>query len=589
MRLSRRTGRLFRTVRHLRASQVAWRVFLTGRRFLDRKLPSSALPEPRLSDQWSVSHTTRVPVWHGRLDHAQQVFSMARAGSLELLNTTMPFNGGSSWRLGSVTVGRLWVINLHYHAWIAELVVSGGDSDEDVRHEYAWRMLADWMQHCGCNADGAMSLAWNSFAIATRLRWWSRLLSSPAAAAMPAALRAAMAVSAAQQARVLATHLERDLCGNHLLRDAVGLAWAATLLDAPESSAWMQTASRITMREVGEQVLRDGGHCERSPMYHLHVLEDFAELALLLPVGSDAANAASGAVTKMAAVANWLCDADGNPASFNDGGPSGAPALEELEPLIELVVGAGSDRYGVTGGTNVLPDFGLAVHRGPVWGVRWDIGRVGPDWQPGHAHADTLTLDATVNGAPLLIDPGTYAYDADSRRAYDRSTRSHNTVRVNRLDSSECWDIFRVGRRAVPFDVDIGADAAGFVGVASHDGYRHLRGAPVHTRRVSVDGAHQRVLRVDDTLEGTSSAALDGGWLLHPSWTATALADGWVLAGQGRIMVSIVGPGGLRLSIERAMWHPDFGVEVPTSRLVWDLTEVVLPARIVTEFSLEFE
>ena len=36
----------------------------------------------------------------------------------------------------------------------------------------------------------------------------------------------------------------------------------------------------------------------------------------------------------------------------------------------------------------------------------------------------------------------------DERRRYDRSTAAHNTVSIDGTDSSEVWQIFRVGRRA---------------------------------------------------------------------------------------------------------------------------------------------
>ena len=556
---------------------------------MEQRWPVILLPAPRASDRWATTQHCRVQVSPAGHEHARQQFAHAQIGALNLLNETKPFNGGAEWGLGTVTNGRLWTINLHYHAWIAKIVGAKGFGDDGERQAYAWRILEDWLRCCTYNAPGALALAWNSFAISTRLRWWGRFLLVPSSNEMPAALREALAVSAGQQARVLASHIEHDLCGNHLLRNAVGLAWAATLLDVSEKASWMRTAESITISEAADQILPDGGHVERSAMYHLHVLEDFAELALLLPTRSPAALAARDAVQRMAQIAQVLFEPDGTLAAFNDGGPSGAPAAAELLPLLDTVLGPMREIHMAHRATYHLESYGLIVHRGHPWSLRWDVGRVGPDWQPGHAHADTLTIDASVRGKPLLIDPGTHSYDRDARRVYDRSTRSHNTVRVAKLDSSECWDIFRVGRRAVPFGVRCDGAASGFDGVASHDGYRHLVGRPVHRRRVVVDAAHTDVLRIEDDIEGDGTFDLDGGWLLHPAWSSEKTADGWLITGPSKVRARISGPVGLKLGAEPAVWHPDYGVEINTTRLVWSADRCVLPSRIISEFVFETE
>ena len=112
-------------------------------------------------------------------------------------------------------------------------------------------------------------------------------------------------------------------------------------------------------------------------------------------------------------------------------------------------------------GCQFFPYAGMVVRHGDPWTVFFDVGPVGPDYQPGHAHADTLALETSYRGSRLFVDPGTFAYDRDERRHYDRSTAAHNTVCIDGRDSSEVWHIFRVGRRAYPLDVrvDCGSEA----------------------------------------------------------------------------------------------------------------------------------
>lgn len=48
--------------------------------------------------------------------------------------------------------------------------------------------------------------------------------------------------------------------------------------DGPEAERWLQKGLEILSREIPEQILADGGHFERSPMYHAIILEDMLDL-----------------------------------------------------------------------------------------------------------------------------------------------------------------------------------------------------------------------------------------------------------------------------------------------------------------------
>src|SRR5690606_17487642 len=76
-----------------------------------------------------------------------------------------------------------------------------------------------------------------------------------------------------------------------------------------------------------------------------------------------------------------------------------------------------------------------------------DIHGISPSYQPGHAHADSLSFVMEVGGKPCVVDMGISTYQISTRRDYERSTRAHNTVTVNNQDTAEVWRGFRVGRR----------------------------------------------------------------------------------------------------------------------------------------------
>jgi uncharacterized heparinase superfamily protein len=99
-----------------------------------------------------------------------------------------------------------------------------------------------------------------------------------------------------------------------------------------------------------------------------------------------------------------------------------------------------------------------------------NVGGISPDFQPGHAHADSLNFVLYSNGLPVIVDKGISTYHPGPERTYERSTSAHNTVVVNGTNSSQVWHSFRVGKRA---KVQILSEKENEI-IASHDGYRKL-------------------------------------------------------------------------------------------------------------------
>ena len=111
-----------------------------------------------------------------------------------------------------------------------------------------------------------------------------------------------------------------------------------------------------------------------------------------------------------------------------------------------------------------------------------DAGPIGPDYQPGHGHADFFSFEMSLRGARVVVDSGVSTYQSGPMRNYCRSTRAHNTVEIEGRDQVELWAAFRVGRRCRPQEVNWKELADGFELSGRHDGYRHLSGRPTHTR-----------------------------------------------------------------------------------------------------------
>lgn len=573
--------RLFRTLRHLRTSQVYWRGrYMAERRFSrvsgekslvgaggDGSIPLARFDLP----------DTGSPV-ECRLPDEKFVARLSR-GTFEHLNQTRELGRPVNWLLGPVEHDRLWTVTLHYHRWahdLAQLAVRDDELGSQASALFV-ELISDWMARCDLAIRGSRPLAWNAYATATRIGWWIQAALRLGASwwSRHEDFRARFLVSLRKQSAYLANHIEWDLRGNHLIRDALGLAWAGRFFHGPEPKKWLDQATSLASDQCREQVLADGGHFERSPMYQLHAMEDLWVISELIEDPVVKGQLVS-ALEKTAEFARWMRHPDGGIPLLND-------AAHEADFMPDHVLeraaksGLIVDASPPCGGRH-FAETGLAVWHGKAWTVFFDVGPLGPDCQPGHGHADNLTLECSYEGARVFVDPGTHSYDRDERRAYDRSTAAHNTVTIDHTDSSEVWHIFRVGRRAKPLRVEVRATSNALDAVAAHDGYARL--GVIHHRRVQV--AEGGALMIVDRLEGRGSHHFEGGWLLADGWTAAARDFGWEIQHENRsLRITLRGPDGLRTSITSRPWHPLFGVESRTQRLTWEW-EGELPFEVQT-------
>jgi uncharacterized heparinase superfamily protein len=571
--------RLLRTVRHLRSSQVAWRI----RYLLERRtgLFASSLPEPPAglapSPAFLRGEFPRVPLLEHPGPTGPEAVAMLEAGELVHLNHRLKIGRAKPyWRLGNQQQERLWTVTLHYHRWAYELVKAiKGDDEHSRRAEALFKeYIASWIEDCDLAEPGARDLAWNCYAIATRLGWWVRacLELGPARLQAWTDFTPRLYRSMWRQAAYLNAHPERDLLANHILRDALGLAWAGRFFPGDAPRQWLQNATAIALEQIDEQVLPDGGHLELSPMYHLVAMEDVMKIAALIDDPAAVAKLRA-AWAAMARYLVWMRHPDGHVPLFNDSAlnSSAEPAqMLALAPELGVELDPGLPRGG-----RHFPDSGMVVWHGDPWSLFFDVGPIGPDYQPGHSHADTLTIEASFRGRRLIVDPGSHSYDNNATRRYDRSTAAHNTVCIDEQDSSEVWQIFRVGRRAYPVGAGALFGPDWFQAAAAHTGYDHLPGRPRHHRSI---GLSQGRLTITDRIEGQGRHQLEGGLLLAPE--VAVRGDELTLNG-GRLRVTVTGPPGLAVGPEPRPYHPEYGLELTTTRLVWRVN-ADLPVTVAT-------
>jgi uncharacterized heparinase superfamily protein len=593
--------------------------------------------------------------------------SMQGPDTFRFLNAEHRVLGPSAWN--DPARDKLWLYNLHYFDDLNAV-------DAAARADWHRGLLLRWVAENPPVAGNG----WEPYPTSLRIVNWIQW--ALAGNELPPECVQSLAV----QTRWLRRRLEHHLLGNHLFANAKALVFAGAFFVGPEADGWLAEGRRLLARELHEQILPDGGHFERSPMYHAILLDDVLDLLNLAGAYPEPRSRRTVAFyrDRADAMTFWLqamCHPDGEIGFFNDAAFGIAPTLAQLADYRRRLGFSDSCRapartsgyaaltrptastcpartsgyaaltrptastcpartsgYAAltrpTASTCPARTSGYAALTRPTAStcpvypasgrltealgsspnpkpdrdvplVFWlrdsgyvrleagsavallDVAPIGPDYLPGHAHADSLSFELSLFDQRVIVNGGTSRYGSGPERLAERGTAAHSTVQIDGADSSEVWGGFRVARRARPLDVRVetvsdpgrdrlldrdthggassvpGTPAGGLVRVsAAHDGYRRLRGRPLHRRTWEMTPGR---LTVTDRLEGEYGEAI-GRFHLHPQIQAgrEGLQGHLFLPGGQRVRWSIA-EGHARLVTD--VWHPEFGCSLPAQCL----------------------
>ena len=348
--------------------------------------------------------------------------------------------------------GPLWTYNLNYMDWIEQ---------EDITINECLKWIDLFIDELPNNHTGQ-----DPYPIALRIINWSKFFSKH-----PECQNKKRNDSMYAQTLLLERKLEYHLLGNHLLEDSYALTIAAIYF---HDKRLFNKASKLLYEQLNEQILPDGAHYEQSPMYHCIMLDRLL----------DCINFTGN---------NILFDgqsADGSIPLLNDSAYGIAPTSSQLFQYAKIL--------GLSWDTIPLNQCGYRklVH-GNVEALT-DIGNITANYQPGHSHADTFNYELRIDGNPIIVDTGISTYNKDDRRQYERSTCAHNTVTVNKKDSSQVWGGFRLGKRA---RVSVSEYTPQNI-IANHNGFGDNA---IHQRKFSLNG---NTFTIEDEIIGGATNAI---------------------------------------------------------------------------------
>ncbi|GAB4520687.1 MAG: alginate lyase family protein [Anaerolineales bacterium] len=360
----------------------------------------------------------------------------------------------------------------------------------------------------GPNWESAQEVALRLMALA-----WGGACFGRAPDSTPARM-ARLAVSLAEHARRIPPTLAyaRAQNNNHLLSEAAGLLTAAALLPAhPQARRWQALGRKWWRWGLRHQIFADGAYIQHSTNYHRLMLQLCLWVMWLTPQAFTPRERAQAA-----SATRWLlAQCEHTHGAVPNLGPndgaylfplSGLP-FEDYRPVLQAAAGAflGESPFPPGAWDEMRVWFSVLAAPPvdtPAPGNGAYLRAVRFTSRPGHA--DQLHFDLHYAGRYLLLDPGTYLYNAPPpwENALTHAA-CHNTITIDGQDQ-----MTRAGR----FLYLDWAQGEVLTRQAAPDGsWRLLRARHTGYRRLGI--IHQRTLRVpapgrwvvEDALEGDAA------------------------------------------------------------------------------------
>ncbi len=436
------------------------------------------------------------------------------------------------------------VWELSRFSWAFALARAYAKTRDECHAELFWRLFDDWMAlnppnrgvNWMCGQEASFRLMAATFAVDV-------MEGSRASTAGRKQAFAAFVVVTGQR---IAANIDYALSqsNNHGISEAVGLVTAALVVpDHPGAKYWLGHGIEALDRQVADLVYADGAFSQHSATYHRVLIHDLLWFATIMrsfgqPVSErvhdeglktvrfihSLMTARTGAVPLYGASdgANILPLADSDYGDFRPvvqagyvvfGGYKvlGSGPWDELSewlsetPNIHDAAAAPIASASMFQDTKVHhPDGGCLIWRNG--GSRLFL-RCPTKFRHRPSHADLLHVDIEWQGMPVVMDAGTYSYNAKGPINWDlKSAAVHNTVTFNGMEPMEKLGRFLYlpwpsGRSGWDGDTRFTAEHNGWQRI----GCRHVR---------SIEALENDIFLIIDQLTSTAKSTARIHWLL---------------------------------------------------------------------------
>jgi len=333
-----------------------------------------------------------------------------------------------------------WQLNRH-SAWVILARAYQATADERFAREFD-RQFSDWVKECPVPVSGANQRPyskWRTIEAGIRMSWtWPSVFTTfRKSPTVGDKTLLSIVKSMVEHGRYLRRY---PTSGNWLTMEMNGLYHVGVLLPyICEARDWRDFAAARLLAELDVQVYPDGAQIELTPGYHNVALRSF--LGPVDIAGAYNHRLPDGYLAKlerMFAYNMWVMRPDRDAPRWNDSWH--VDVAGTLEKGLALFPHRKDFRWIATEGrqgsppehtSHVFPYAGQVVMRSG-----WERDAVflafeaGP-FGYGHQHEDKLGIVIFAYGKELLVEGGSYAYDASKWRRYVLSSYAHNVVLVD--------------------------------------------------------------------------------------------------------------------------------------------------------------
>jgi uncharacterized heparinase superfamily protein len=452
----------------------------------------------KIIDKWKLAGTvpekllmSPTDVWKGSAEKARWlihggIFTL-EGDQLELHNANWNPDG----------VDDTWIKYIHGFEWLRDLKTLGGDKGRMA----ARAMLENWM----CQHPHPDDLNWRADILGLRLSNWLSSFPFFGESALPE-FQEQFYISLARQVRHLSRCTPGTLAGIPLLQAIRGLAYAGLALEGREQL--LEQALNLLHKEIGRQILSDGGHVSRSPQQLIEAIVILIDIRTALRQGGyPCPERIQHALDRAVPALRFFRHTDRGLALFNG-------SQEGHEELMKQVLLQSGSRAKTL---NSLPHAGyerLSLGRGLII---MDTGKP-PKWpHDTTSHAAPLAFEMSYGRERIIVNCGTHPTNADWQDML-RFTAAHTTLTIDDRNACEIHKDGSFARK--PKKVSMNReDTIGAVLVdASHDGYVPVNGITHRRRLYYADQGND--LRGEDTLTCTTGLtkphAITVRFHLHP-------------------------------------------------------------------------
>ncbi len=538
--------RLYHTVKYLKAKQIIWRVLNLFPRIISEVNEFPTIFNEQLTNNFIPRN--------GITNNLDQFKFLNETHNLKEVGWDNNF------------ISKLWRYNLHYFEYLLQ------KDNSNFNTEHQLKLIEKWIDD---NPFG-IGTGWEPYPTSMRIINWIKWHW------ICGGLTDKAKLSLWNQVRWLFNRPEYHLLGNHLFINAKALLFASAFFRLDSNSKYVRKSISILNKELNEQFLSDGAHFELSPMYHSLAMEDLLDLMSIsnkIPPIFPTNNI----LKKYSKGMSWLETMiynNGELSHFNDCANGIAPKYSDLDNYaIKLGICKESSHKNKL---YIHNESGFVVYKDEKAHLIADFGKIGPDYLPGHAHADTLSFELAVNGERVIVNSGTSLYGSSVDRLLQRGTGAHSTVQIDMENSSEVWSGFRVARRAVPFNLKFNYNIESNNDIsfqASHNGYLRLKNKAIHTRKFNLS---KNTWSIEDEISGRKNNIVSR-FYLHPDIEVRRNKNKITLSKNQIDLINVISDYNINLRLVDSYYHDYFGVNKANKCI-----EVfgISPIKIIVKFEI---